>query len=183
MKKEAWFSRIDFRPDPADANKNAINLGFLLEFTREDYWAVAMVMLAALEDSALTDLDELSKKLVQNREAVIAHEVRSILPQANKPGQALPLLAAANTWSIHIDAPTVLDVSDVRAESGASVEKIAEKYALSLFMRDHGQTKRQARARQVKRNAIVAPKKRVIIPDYCPPPWLSTQCVIRPLEW
>jgi hypothetical protein len=183
MKKKAWFSRIDFRPDPADSDKNAINLGFLLEFTRENYWAVAMVTLAALEDSALAGLDELSKRLIENREAVIAHEVRAILPQANKPGQALPLIAAANTWSIHINAPTVLDISRERAMSGASVEKIAEKYALSLFMRDHGQTKRTTRARAATRAAIAAPKTRVIVPDYCPPPWLSTQCVIRPLEW
>jgi hypothetical protein len=181
MKNKAWFSRIDFRPDPAEQDKNAINLGFLLEFTREDYWAVGMVLLAALEDSALAGLDDLSKKLIENREAVIDHEVRRILPQANIPGQALALLAAANAWSIHISAPTERDLPSERAMTGASAEKIAEKYALSLFMRDHGQTKRKTRARQASKTA--SPKPRVIVPDYCPPPWLSTQCVIRPLEW
>jgi hypothetical protein len=184
MKKKAWYSRIEFRPDPSEADKNAINLGFLLEFTREDYWAVAMVMLAALEDSALAGLDDLSKKLIENRETVIAHEVRRIVPQAKEPGQALALLAAANGWSIHIDAPTVLDISSVHTTAGASAEKIAEGYALSLFEKDHhGQTKKTRARKATTRPKLAAPRSRVIVPDYCPPPWLSTQCVFRPLEW
>jgi hypothetical protein len=182
MKNKAWFSRIEFRPDPGEHDKNVINLGFLLEFTREDYWAVGVVMLAALDDSALAGLDELSKKLIENRKVVIEEEVRRILPRANKPGQALALLAAANAWSMHVSAPVEQDLPSGRM-TGASAEEIAEKYALSLFKTDHEQTKRNARRRPTTPRNTAASKPPVMIPDYCPPPWVSTQCVIRPLEW
>ena len=43
--------------------------------------------------------------------------------------------------------------------------------------------KRKTRARQATDPKTAAPKSRVIVPEYCPPPWLSTQCVIRPFEW
>ena len=101
-KKLAWVSRIDFRPDPTDPDKDAINLGFLLEFTTKDYWVVAITMLAALDNFALSRLDDLSRRLIENRQVVVEREVRSALPRARKPGQALPLLAAANPWSIRI---------------------------------------------------------------------------------
>jgi hypothetical protein len=39
MSKKVWFSRIDFRPNPMEPIKDVVNLGFLLEFTTEDYRA------------------------------------------------------------------------------------------------------------------------------------------------
>lgn len=183
-KKLAWASRIDFRPDPADADKGAIDLGFLLEFTTEDYWVIAMIMLAAVDDTSLAGLDELSRKLIDNRREIIRSEVQRILPRANKPGELLPLLSAANPWSIHIDAPTTLDISTVRAASGASVEKIAEKYALSFFMRNHASETRKTRVRPAARGSTVKSPTRAVTPDNCPPPWiLPPSCVIRPLHW
>jgi hypothetical protein len=182
-KNKAWVSRIDFRPDPTDPKKNAISLGLMLEFTTADYWAIGIVMLAAIDDVALASLDELSRKLIENRQAVINHEVRRTLPQARKPGQALPLLAAANPRSIHISNPAELDISKVRSASGASVEKIAEQYALSLFVRDHESVKGKAPPATSSRHMIQNPAL-VLIPEDCPPPWiLPASCVIRPLHW
>ncbi len=182
MKKRAWVSRIDFRPNPADPDKDAIRLGFLLEFTTADYWAVGAVMLATLDDAALAGLDELSRKLIENRKDVIEHEVQRTLSQVREPGQALPLLAAANPWSIHIGLPAELDVSAVKPVSGASVEKIAEQYALSLFVTARASAKHKAQRTGSRR--IVEHPARVVVPDDCPPPWiLPPSCVIRPLHW
>ena len=52
MKKYAWLSRIDFRPDPADPVKGVINLGALVEFTTKDSWVVGTIILAALDQAA-----------------------------------------------------------------------------------------------------------------------------------
>jgi len=181
MKKKAWVSRIDFRPDPADPNKNAISVGLLLEFTTEDYWAIAMVMLAALDDSALAGLDDLSRKLLENREAVIGHEIRRVLPQANKPGHALRLLADANPWSIHVGVPKELDISSVKAARGASAEKLAEKYALSFFLRGRISETRKLRARAASASQDVGHAKPASIPLECPAPWiLAPSCVNSP---
>ena len=179
------MSRIDFRPDPADPDKDAIGLGLLLEFTTENYWAIGMVMLAAIDDAALARLDELSKKLIENREHIIGQEIRRTLPQAKKPGQALPLLAAANPWSMHISTPVEFDVSKMRPETGASVEKIAEQYALSLFPRDHASAKRKTAASVTSSSRdIVCNPALVLGPEDCPPPWiLPPSCVFRPLHW
>jgi len=179
-KNKAWVSRIDFRPDPADPSRDAINLGFLLEFTTANVWAVGVVMLAALDEAALAGLDELSRKLIENGEDVIRHEVRRTLSQAQKPGQALPLLAAANPWSIHIGVPAELDVSGVRPVSGASVEKIAEQYALSLL--DRASTKHKPQGTGSR--PAIRDSARVVISDDCPPPWiLPPTCMFRALHW
>jgi hypothetical protein len=184
MKKKAWVSRIDFRPDPADPKKDVVNLGFLLEFTGSDYWAISVVMLAAIDDSALAGLDDLSKKLIETRKEVIEHEVRRVLPQARRPGEVLPLLSLANPWSIHVGTPAALDVSGVRAPSGASAETIAEQYARSLFVRAHPLGKQKAGKQ--KPAALKSAKQnlaRVILPRDYPPPWiLQPSCIIRRLE-
>jgi hypothetical protein len=178
MKKKVWYSRIDFRPNPADPAKGVINLGFLLEFTTEEYWVVGMVILAALDKAAMATIDTVSRQLLENREDVIEREVRQILSQAERPGQVLPLLAAANPWSLHIGAPEELAIWIKSDTTDASVEKIAEEYAFSVFMTNQTRAKAAAPGeRSVVRSAV-----QVNVPEYVPAPWiLPPTCVIRPL--
>lgn len=182
-KRQVWASRIDFRPDPGDPVKNIINLGFLLEFNTKEYWVVAMIMLATIDDAALSGVDELSRKLIESRQKVIENEIRRVLPRANKLGEVLPLLAAANPWSMHIAVPTAIDTAAVRNVEATPVEKLAEKYALSLFVRDDIAARASSPAHPGAVRAASGGAPRIVVPDDCPAPWLlPPACVMRPLH-
>jgi hypothetical protein len=179
---KAWFSRIDYRPNPIDPVKDVVNLGFLLEFTTSEYWAVATLIVAALDDSALVAADKLSRELLEHRKEVIENEVRRVLPRARKPGEVLRLLAGSNPWSIHISAPGVLEQLPASATRDASVEKVAEKYAVCLFTTSvsaRGKRRKQTvRRKETVQPAITTPVP--VVPVDVPPPWiLPPTCLIR----
>jgi hypothetical protein len=49
--RTAWFSTIEYRPNPADPETGVIGLGFVIEFTTDKYWVVTAVMRAGIEDA------------------------------------------------------------------------------------------------------------------------------------
>jgi hypothetical protein len=177
MSKNAWFSTIDLRPDPTDA-AGALSLGYLLEFTTEDYWVIGMIMRATIDDYRIAAFDQLTKRILDDRVHVMKAEINQILPRAKKPGEALALLSSANPWSLNVSSPSRLALPDQRSVRGASVEKLLEKYVYSLFFKDRA-PKRQTRPAP-KRTSARSIATRPL--DKIPAAWmLPPTYVMRPL--
>jgi hypothetical protein len=99
--RRAWFSAVEYRPNPADPENGVIGLGFLIEFTTDKYWVVSAIMRAGIQEGQLASLDDLAKQLLEHRSDVIAKEINRVLPLAREPGEALALLSASNPWSMY----------------------------------------------------------------------------------
>jgi hypothetical protein len=189
--RKLWFSTVEYRPNPFDAETGVIGLGFLIEFTTDKYWVVSAVLRAGIEDPQLAGLDDLAKQVLQHRSEVISKEINRVLPFAHEPGQALSRLAASNPWSLHISEPREIEVT--AEASDASVESIQEKYAYSIYWTDWlpSVQKQEAayaaagrepplRARAQGAGLNLTPAART--PAEVPQPWLlPPAAVIRPL--
>jgi hypothetical protein len=189
--RNLWFSTVEYRPDPIDAETGVIGLGFLIEFTTEKYWVVSAVLRAGIEDPQLAGLDDLAKQVLQHRSEVISKEINRVLPFAHEPGQALSLLAASNPWSLHISEPREIEVT--AKASDASFESIQEEYAYSIYWttwlpavqaREAAQAaagrEPPLRARTQRTELNLTPAARALAD--APPPWLlPPAAVIRPL--
>jgi hypothetical protein len=183
--RKLWFSTVEYRPNPADAETNVIGLGFLIEFTTPKYWVVSAVLRAGIEDLLPASLDDLAKQVLQHRSEVISKEINRVLPFAREPGQALSRLAASNPWSLYISEPREIEVT---AETGnASVESAQEEYAYFIYWT------RWLPAVQAREAVSAAaepgpplpvrtqPAARTLVD--VPPPWLlPPAAVIRPLN-
>jgi hypothetical protein len=167
MRKNAWFSTVDLRPDPKDPG-GAVSLGYLLEFTTEDYWVIGMIMRATVDDSRIAAFDQLTKKILDDRVHVMKAEINQILPRAKKPGEALALLASVNPWSLYVSSPSRLVLPDQRSVRGASVEKLLEKFVYSLFFADRV-PKRRRRPALTPTSTHSIPERRS---DEIPPAWM-----------
>jgi hypothetical protein len=176
MSKNAWFSTVDLRPDPKDPG-GALSLGYLLEFTTEDYWVIGLIMRATIDDSRTATFDQLTKKLLDDRVHVVSAEIKQILPRAKKPGEALALLASANPWSLNVSSPSRLVLPDQRSVRGASVEKLLEKFVYSLFSKDR--VRKQPARPATRRSSHKIPARQS---DEIPTAWmLPPTYVMRPL--
>jgi hypothetical protein len=130
----AWYSTVQYRHNPADAVKGVIDLGFAVEFTTQKAWVVGLALRAALDEAQIADLDDLTRKLLEQRSAIVSREIEQVLQKAMRPGEALALLAANNPWSLHVTAPKklALPAAERRALSKATVTKHLEDYALRI---------------------------------------------------
>jgi hypothetical protein len=190
--RKLWFSTVEYRPNPVDAETGVIGLGFLIEFTTDKYWVVSAVLRAGIEDPQIAGLDDLAKPVLQHRSEVISKEINRVLPFIHEPGQALSRLAASNPWSIHISEPREIEVT--AEASDESVESIQEKYAYSIYWTrwlPAMQAREVAYAAAERERPLGArtqgpelnPTSAVRIPANVPPPWLLPPAsVIRPLE-
>jgi hypothetical protein len=131
---KVWYSRLQFRVNPGSPNEG-LDLGFAIEFTTSKYWVVGLAVRAGLDDKYLAALDDLSRKLLQERVAVLTREVEQTLNKAGEPGDALSILAASNPWSIHVTAPRSLKLSasEQKASDKVTTEKVAEDYIFKVF--------------------------------------------------
>jgi hypothetical protein len=183
--RKLWFSTVEYRPNPVDAEAGVIGLGFLIEFTTDKYWVVSAVLRAGIEDPQLAGLDDLAKQVLQHRSEVISKEINRVLPFAHEPGQALSRLAASNPWSIHISEP--IEIAVTVEASAASIERVQEEYAYSIYWTTWlpvVQAREAAQARAGRgpplRTRNLTPAAR--IPADVPRPWLlPPAAVIRPL--
>jgi hypothetical protein len=114
-----------------------IDLGVALEFTTSQYWVVGLAVMAALDERRLAQLDELTRKLLENRMAVMTREIQQALPKALRLGDVLMAVAARNPWSIYVDAPhsLVLSASEQKAKASdkVSAEKLTEQYVYKVL--------------------------------------------------
>lgn len=83
--RRAWFSAVEYRPNPADPETGVIGLGFLIEFTTDKYWVVSAIMRAGIQEGQLAGLDDLAKQVLEHRSDVIAKEINRVLPLAREP--------------------------------------------------------------------------------------------------
>ena len=129
--RRAWFSAVEYRPNPADPETGVIGLGFLIEFTTDKYWVVSAIMRAGIQEGQLAGLDDLAKQVLEHRSDVIAKEINRVLPLAREPGEALAFLSASNPWSLHVLEPREIEATAGAAD--ASVETIQEEYVYAIY--------------------------------------------------
>ena len=184
--RTAWFSTIEYRPNPADPETGVIGLGFVIEFTTDKYWVVTAVMRAGIEDAQLAELDDLAKQMLQHRSEVVQKEIDRALPSAKEPGQALAFLSASNPWSLHVSEPREIEAAVETTD--ASVERIEEELMFSVYWTRWlpvVQAREAAQAvREPLRRASAQESRNVVprVPADVPPPWLLPPSkVIRPL--
>jgi hypothetical protein len=182
--RTAWFSTIEYRPNPADPETGVIGLGFVIEFTTDKYWVVTAVMRAGIEDAQLAGLDDLAKQMLQHRSEVIQKEIDRVLPSTKEPGQALAFLSASNPWSLHVSEPR--EIEAVVEATDASVERIEEEFMFSVYWtRWLPVVQAREAARAVREPLRRAPESSNVVPRLpadVPPPWLLPPSkVIRPL--
>jgi hypothetical protein len=191
--RKLWFSTVEYRPNPADAETGVIGLGFLIEFTTDKYWVVSAVLRAGIEDPELAGLDDLAKQVLQHRSEVISKEINRALPFAHEPGQALDRLASSNPWSLHISEPREIEVP-AEASDVASVESIQEECAYSIYWTRwlpamqarevaYAEAERARLLRRTQRSDLTLTSSAGRMPTDILPPWLLPPAsVIRPLE-
>src|SRR5580693_653609 len=118
--KKLWYSQLEFRYNPADPSQGSLDLGLALEFMTSQYWVVGLAMRAALDQTRLATLDELTRKLLENRMAVMTRELEHVLPKAQRLGDVLKAFATSNPWSLYVSAPRSLALN-------ASEKKASDK--------------------------------------------------------
>jgi hypothetical protein len=135
MDRKIWYSELQFRWNPIDPAQGLMDLGYAIEFTTSTYWVVGLALRATLDENYLAQLDELTRKLLEERLAVLTRELEQTLPKAAEPGDALVALAARNPWSIHVTVPRsmVLSASERKASDNATAEKLTENYLFKIF--------------------------------------------------
>jgi hypothetical protein len=133
--KKLWYSQLEFRYNPADPSQGSLDLGLALEFMTSQYWVVGLAMRAALDQTRLATLDELTRKLLENRMAVMTRELEHVLPKAQRLGDVLKAFATSNPWSLYVSAPRslALNASEKKASDKASTEKLAEDYVYKIL--------------------------------------------------
>ena len=132
--RRAWFSAVEYRPNPADSKTDVIDLGFLLEFTTPKFWVVGVVVRAGLTDEQLAGVDDLTRKVLEHRSDVLAREVDRVLPLATRPGEALSLLASANPWSFNVARPNEVELPATTAKQN-TVQEALEEYVYSFYVK------------------------------------------------
>jgi|HubBroStandDraft_6_1064221.scaffolds.fasta_scaffold1132122_1 hypothetical protein len=189
--RRAWFSAVEYRPNPADPENGVIGLGFLIEFTTDKYWVVSAIMRAGIQEGQLASLDDLAKQLLEHRSDVIAKEINRVLPLAREPGEALALLSASNPWSLHVSEPREIEATAGAAD--ASVETIQEEYVYAIYRTRwlpavqareaaQGGAGRQPPTRVIAQRPELNAAAAARTPADVPPPWLlPSTAVIRPL--
>jgi hypothetical protein len=135
MDRKIWYSELQFRWNPIDPTQGLMDLGYAIEFTTSTYWVVGLAVRATLDESYLAQLDDLTRKLLDERMAVLTRELEQTLHKATEPGDALVSLAARNPWSIHVTAPrsVILSASERKASDNATAEKLTENYLFKIF--------------------------------------------------
>ncbi len=138
--KQLWYSFLQFQPNPNFPSEGALDLGFALEFTTSKYWVMGLAIRATLEEKYLATLDDLTRRLLEERMAIMTREVEQTLNKADQPGDALTILAARNPWSIHVSAPRSLTISpsEQKASDKATTEKATEQYLFKIFEKEAG---------------------------------------------
>ncbi len=128
--RDITFSSISFRHNVGRSTPADIHLGFVLEFMTERCWAVGLAVRATLPQEQLSQLDRLSRELLESAPEVLKKEVTAAIAKAKDFGDVLSGLCAANPWSITVSPPRT-----VKLELGAekSVRDLTEDYAISLF--------------------------------------------------
>lgn len=188
--RRVWFSTVEYRPNPVDAQTGVIGLGFLIEFTTDKYWVVSAIMRAGIDEVDLAGTDDLAKQVLEHRSDVIAKEISRVLPLAREPGQALPLVSASNLWSFHVSEPREIQATARPAD--ATVDAIQEEYVYAIYLTQwlpdvQAREAAQAAARRLSTHVIVqrpglnSVTARTTVD--VPPPWLLTPtAIIRPLD-
>jgi hypothetical protein len=135
---KVWYSTLQFRFDPHRPSAGLLDLGFAVEFTTSTYWVVGLAVRATLDEKYVSGLDDLTRKLLEQRMAVLTREVDQTLYKAEQPGDALMILAARNPWSIHVTSPRTLTLtpSERKASDKATAEKLTEEYIFKIFNRE-----------------------------------------------
>jgi hypothetical protein len=189
--RRAWFSAVEYRPNPADPETGVIGLGFLIEFTTDKYWVVSAIMRAGIQEGQLAGLDDLAKQVLEHRSDVIAKEINRVLPLAREPGEALAFLSASNPWSLHVLEPREIEATAGAAD--ASVETIQEEYVYAIYRTRwlpavqareaaQGGAGRQPQTRIIAQRPELNAAAAARTPTDVPPPWLlPSTAVIRPL--
>jgi hypothetical protein len=134
-KKKIWYSELQFRYNPADPAQGTIDLGWALEFMTSHYWVVGLALRAALDEKRFSDLDELTRKLLDHRMDVMTRELEQVLQKAQRLGDVLKALAARNPWSLHVASPRWLHLtaSEQKASDKSSAEKLTEDYVCKIL--------------------------------------------------
>jgi hypothetical protein len=135
--KKIWYSELQFRFNPADPSQGTMHLGWALEFTTNHYWVVGLALRAALDEQRVAELDDLTRKLLEQRMAVFTREVEQVasLSKALRVGDVIRELAARNPWSFHVAAPRsiALSASEQKASDTSSAEKLTEDYIYKIL--------------------------------------------------
>lgn len=131
--RTAHFSIVELRNNPARPEAGGKSLGLVLEFATDEYWVVAIAMLATIREEDMLRMDPLSREIVENRVKILKSEVRSVLPKIGQPGDVLRSLAAANPWSLHVTSPRDIQITDKATIENRSIEQLVDKFVFTIF--------------------------------------------------
>jgi hypothetical protein len=184
--RQIWFSELQFRWNPIDPAQGLMDLGYAIEFTTSTYWVVGLALRATLDETYLAQLDDLSRKLLEERMAVLTRELEQTLPKAIEPGDTLATLAARNPWSINVTSPRSVVISvNERATDNATAEKMTENYLFKIFELARREktvnTSAWPHLFQFGRTAVPAHDNPTPL-DIAPPWMLPPKTVMRPLS-
>jgi hypothetical protein len=164
-KTRAHYAWIEFRRNPARADARDVRLGLVIEFVTAEYWVVGYTLFPNLE---VSDLDPLSKSIVDRRETIVGEEIRKAVDKATQLGDVVQLLSANNRWAMHVTEPATVEL-DVKAGSANSA--VAEHVLWKVLnMKSH----RRSEPRNPAERRWAAPDplqgEHSPIPEWMPPP-------------